>query len=579
MKTLTTLQKFAALSGILTLFCTARLSAQDLRVDSVLSYQFQSSTDSLITHKKVCTYNSYQGGIGCYNFSICTSSTWDPFSRIWTPEGRTEIKIEDDGKRKFTVYSNYDKTEKKWINSRKDVEYEDPSTSIKETYEWDIFRHRWMKQSEELLRFNKSRQLILRENRDFRKEEGMWYGYKEETSYNPNGYVIERSNANWSHEREVWEPSGRSTYDVDAEGNRVVERNFRWNELNQDWASSTVKRRTYNDEGLLSKVVTVHVNGGHRSEEAYTYNDQGQELTFLSSRSIPGSTDMEPYWRREKRYNAQNKLTYSDFSIWNPDSSAWILDDKTEFTYDANSREVKRLIYGFSWGAPALHLLQESLKEYSAEGKLLNSISYDYDKDELIWRGDRRDFEYDGLGRGIADERWRWNPDSQKFVPHRRTENPYNSQGEINEYAVFDWDTEQAKWVGSALIGWTESENGYFNRFYRGIWNSNTEEWFITHTNLTYNGPCQQEEALAAPESDLRYYPNPVQAGVLSLEMPIDQSYSLEILDLQGRVVHQGQVEGPFAEVELNVTSSGVYLIRFKNDTEEILDRIIITNP
>lgn len=579
MKTLTALQKFAALFGILTLLCTAKLSAQDLRVDSVLSYQFQSSTDSLITHKKLCTYNSYQGGISCYNFSICTSSTWDPFSRIWTPESRTETKIEDNGKRKFTVYANYDKTDKKWINSRKDVEYEDPSTHIRETYEWDILRNRWMKQSEELLEFDKSKQLTLRENKDFRKEEGMWYGYKEEISYDPGGYEIERSNANWNHDREVWEPSGRSTYELDSDGNRVIERNFRWNEGIQDWTNSTVKRRTYNDEGLLIKVATAHVSSGHRSEEEYTYNEQGQELTFVSFQSIPGSTDMEPYWRRENRYNAQYKLTYADFSIWNPDSSAWILDDKTELTYDANSREVQRLIYGFSWGAPALHLLEENLKEYSAEGKLLNSIRYDYDKDGLIWRGDRSDFEYDGLGRQIGDVRWRWNSDSQVFIPNRKIEHRYNSAGEINEYAAFNWDTDQSKWKGSGLIGWTESENGHFHRFYRGIWNSNTEEWFITNTNLTYSGPCQQEQALAAPESELRYYPNPVQSGVLSFEMPIDQSYSLEILDLQGRIVHKGQIEGPFAEVELNVTSSGVYLIRFKNDTEEILDRIVITNP
>ena len=61
--------------------------------------------------------------------------------------------------------------------------------------------------------------------------------------------------------------------------------------------------------------------------------------------------------------------------------------------------------------------------------------------------------------------------------------------------------------------------------------------------------------------------------------MPIDQSYSLELMDLQGRIVFEGQVEGPFAEVELNVTSSGVYLIRIKNETEEILDRIVVTNP
>ncbi|MEL6256219.1 MAG: T9SS type A sorting domain-containing protein [Bacteroidota bacterium] len=299
----------------------------------------------------------------------------------------------------------------------------------------------------------------------------------------------------------------------------------------------------------------------------------------MSFSSFPGSLDLEPSRKREQRYNPENKLVFSETSYWNSDSSVWVLEDRAVLNYDADSREIQRLSYGLSWGDTAVYLIWESQNEYSPEGNLLKAITYNYDESGFIWGGNRLNYEYDFEDRQIAQERWRWERESQMFLPNRRTETPYNGQGVIDRYLTFSWDTELSKWKGLGIIGWSDTGSESLVHFYRGIWNPNTEDWFITNTNLTYYGPCQQEQAFSPPESELRYYPNPVQSGILSFEMPIDQSYTLELMDLQGRVVFEGQIKGPFAEVELNVTSSGVYLIRLKNETEEVLDRIVVTNP
>ncbi|MEM8888249.1 MAG: T9SS type A sorting domain-containing protein [Bacteroidota bacterium] len=579
MKTLSTRQKFAVLLGILVLFCSIKLPAQILRKDSVLSYQFQSATDSSIIGKEVCTYNNFEGTNTCFNFSICTYSAWDPFNRSWDLKSRVEKKIDDNGKRRYTVYANYNPAEKKWINSRKDVEYEDPANWIREFYEWDILNHRWMFQAENILKFDKSKNVTLRQDRNFRKEEGIWYGFKEEFVYDQNGYVIEETNANWSAERNVWEPNNRSTYELDTDGNRLVERHFVWDIFDQKWINTIVRRNTYDSRGRLIKVSSANTSGNNRYEEEYTYNAWGSELTFTSFNSVAGSTVLEPGRRREQTYNTENRLILSENFYWNSDSSIWSLEDKLEINYDMNSREIQRQYYFLSREDTAIRLIAEELKEYSPTGNLLKEISYEYNEEGIIRGGYRTDFEYDAQNRQIAQDRWRWNRDSMAFIPDRRFVTVRDERGAANQYQSFNWDIELAKWFGISIVGWSETEDRRLRHFYQGIWNPNTEEWFINRSSLTYMSPCQQEQAFAAPESELRYYPNPVHSGVLTLEMPIDQSYSLELMDLQGRVVHKSQVEGPFAEVELNVTSSGVYLIRIKNETEEILDRIIVTNP
>lgn len=579
MKTLLTTGQLAFLLGCLFCVQSFPLQAQEVRTDSVLFFQFQSPNDSLISEKEVCTYSNYASGSVCYNFASCISSRWDPFNRSWTPIAKKEEKIEENGQRRFVTYSQWSQAENRWINSWKDLSYESPEIEWKERYEWDAISKIWLKLNEDYIYFNKSRQVILNESKYYQKDGNTWTGARVAFKYDTNGYQAERIDANWSEEFEKWIFDRKTENERDEEGRVLIERIFAWEEDTESWRNFWINERNYTTEGRILRNVGTQIPSGFRFIEDYTYNNQGEELLYQSFSQAPGSSNVLAEERRESLFDTDNNLILRESFSWNPDSSIWILENRDEYTYDQNSREIRKVEYRSNFGNSPLRLARVYEQEYTPEGELAQLQNFTYDDEQNIRDGMRFSYEYDTEGRRIANIVWRWDRELQEFYPSRKNENPYNDEGSVEYYAAFNWDRVEEKWVGFSMVGFTNDPQAPIGRLFRGIWNPVSESWFINQITYTYRGSCRQEEALRAPTSELSFYPNPVQDGKLSLDMPFDKSYDFELMDLQGRIIREGTVKGPFAIIDLDKTSTGVYLIRFRSGEEEILERIMIQNP
>ena len=93
----------------------------------------------------------------------------------------------------------------------------------------------------------------------------------------------------------------------------------------------------------------------------------------------------------------------------------------------------------------------------------------------------------------------------------------------------------------------------------------------------TKNIKWHQALALVEKEGEIKVYPNPVR-DVLTLRLREQESSSLKIADLSGKIVYES--EGVKGHLELNTSrwTNGIYLIKLNNSKEAMIYKLIVSH-
>jgi hypothetical protein len=108
---------------------------------------------------------------------------------------------------------------------------------------------------------------------------------------------------------------------------------------------------------------------------------------------------------------------------------------------------------------------------------------------------------------------------------------------------------------------------------YKGAFNPNAPHWLLGWTTLDRNGYLADiSSSIQAQEAnEFGLYPNPAQESLsLSLNKAA-QNETVEILDLNGRLLQSHQVTGTQVSLELGNLANGMYIVRFRNSQTKLM--------
>ncbi len=109
-----------------------------------------------------------------------------------------------------------------------------------------------------------------------------------------------------------------------------------------------------------------------------------------------------------------------------------------------------------------------------------------------------------------------------------------------------------------------------FNRVTGGTWRADIA---IDNVSLTASGSARGDETARAPERQpLEMYPNPIKGSTLYISIA-DTSVDYAIMDLLGKQITQGKASGN--TIDVSNLPSGVYLIRFTYDNQQVTKRLV----
>jgi hypothetical protein len=115
-------------------------------------------------------------------------------------------------------------------------------------------------------------------------------------------------------------------------------------------------------------------------------------------------------------------------------------------------------------------------------------------------------------------------------------------------------------------------------------WSGNAATCISEVTVQPYNSAGANEDRNNQTENagiDLRLYPNPTAGdAILAFELPENQEYNLQVVDMTGRIVISQKQDGVQGEnntlLESNNWPSGVYLIRIESDGLQAQKRLVV---
>lgn len=219
---------------------------------------------------------------------------------------------------------------------------------------------------------------------------------------------------------------------------------------------SDTKVYTYNTNGSIGKV--KHFSQWQQAEFAHTYNSNGLVTTITSSDTMNG-TAMIPKRSMYISYNSQNLRTYdSTHDIINN-----VPLSKRIYTYNANGNMLSFLSYQYIAGSWLLTYTNTNV--YDGSNRLITTeAAYDMgsglenmDKDSFSYQGSSVNHEFH------VD--YTWDAGLSSWTAEEMIHNQYNSAGLVDTYYIYQyttqWDTMERDVYTYDANGLLLRSNGY----------------------------------------------------------------------------------------------------------------------
>ena len=214
-------------------------------------------------------------------------------------------------------------------------------------------------------------------------------------------------------ENNQWQPSDKSEFDYDENGNCTQELHLKW--VNEDWIPYYNQNSYYGATGLIDSIVTSRFDSVWRNEtkRAYTYDGQRiNELMIYQSNGVQWDENS----KYEYAYNDEGQLTTQIYSTirngqWRVNSkdslcyenghctemlnyirmmwggNGWMLRGKTGFEYDGD-RISSQTSYSAGWFGGDMTFNGKTEFFYDSEGELVSKTTSIYNESEWIVRDD-----------------------------------------------------------------------------------------------------------------------------------------------------------------------------------------------
>jgi hypothetical protein len=307
--------------------------------------------------------------------------------------------------------------------------------------------------------------------------------------------------------------------------------------------------------------------GFQQGMQTFDINDN---IATTSYKNWNGGVWDNSYRNVYSSYDANNNILVEIAQNWNITTSTWVNGSKFTNTYTSNKLDATltevwngtgwdnydKLTYGYlpngdldffirqSWNASTSSWVntERGLMSYDVSGDLVEEFAQLWDAGTSSWKNDKR-YVYTNVNHlpsTIIDQTW--NSSSNTYVSSMRRTYTYNSYDQILTRVAESWDAGANTWTYQA-------GNTKYNIHY--------EEYTTAVNDISRGG-----------ESNI--YPSPAKDVVnIYLSWNVQQSFSIAIYDMQGRVMKQWD-ESPAKEYRIAVKTSelpaGSYYVRIQGE-------------
>lgn len=414
-------------------------------VDSVLTFQYQGETDSVLTSKTINTFNeNNQVGVAIKKTYVDSTDSWINVSKY-------EYEYDQFGNRVYSKYHNWSSELMNWVNSTKLIYVYEASGDyvLRELWRWDT-------------------------------ELEQWYGfYKYTYEYNENGDKTREQKWNWSSEMTDWVNNYYYTYDYNEYGRTLYER-WRWDADSAYWY------------------------GQNRNETLY--DDSGNN--FLNFSYVWENGDWIYLWKYENNFDTSGNDTLTYMFSWNADSALWENMRKTTREYTTFNAYQIGIDYNWDADSNAYLPDRRYYREYDQfEQETL--YEYNRWSDELSgWEPNQLyEYAYDEYGNQVENIKWIWENDSIGYLGDFARIYEYDNMGNMLLNLLFSWSSEMNDWEGwmgerncfddnnfkymTTHLGWSDSTFHFYQ---------DTRDFYYYRTNLGIDDLNNNEVLI---------YPNP----------------------------------------------------------------------
>jgi len=363
------------------------------------------------------------------------------------------------------------------------------------------------------------------------------------------------------------QPYSRSNYTFDGSGNMTSYSYAKWDYEANDYVFFFKVEMTYQNNLVVSGAMytwdTESISWTQLSADEYTYNEQNQVVEVVT-KAQSGDLWVNSY-RETFSYNADGELYLTTDYNWDVMTSAWVAFNKDESSFDANG-DVEVDLQS-DWEVATSSWVDKYKDEYTYDSNhhMLTDVYSESYNAGISWdKFDKYEYTYDDMGEISSVITYEWG--GGDWTIDAKAETVYDENYTISQLLVPN------EYLDEYEFGHMLKEMDYF------VWN---KDWADDGKMLLYYSEVDVNGINPVTSKELQVYPNPSH-GQFHVEISgLGQEFTMTVVDISGNIIQQEEVRNANSDsfvqdFDLSKLSSGVYFIRFFNDTKRIFRKIVI---
>lgn len=408
----------------------------------------------------------------------------------------------------------------------------------------------------------------------------------------------------WDYSNSTWTNSELQEKTFDNEGNMLTLTVKTWDTLALNWKNVSKATYTYDSQGNTLSLISQFADSSgvliNAHQLLYTYDAQGNMLSYEEYNWQAGA--WKPWEREVYTYSATNKQTskviqrhnttwYSRFkyvteytanddidtvtySVTNPNTGIWGVNERTFYTYDANFNVTVKTdqFYYQGWNNERIET-----NTYNGAGKLIHKLIVQGLGGHPIENLEQHSYTYDAAGLLAEHIHQKWQ--QAAWSNWRKYNYEYDAQG--NELVYYMHTHYNGLWEERNKF--TTTYNSYNQPLTTVRQYSGTDLYYLRYYYEEYDDEATGIASVQHVPSST--YPNPFDTNVaINFATSESGTYTFEVFNLNGQRIYTQTDYRPAGAHSLvwegiqdngNAISSGIYFYRIGNGSYATTGKLV----
>ena len=204
------------------------------------------------------------------------------------------------------------------------------------------------------------------------------------------------------------------------------------------------------DEQIFLDSTVTYINDNiPESKTVYSYDANGKQVCKIVYKCDGYS--WKPYLKVENAYDENGRRLQDATWSWD-DEASWIGSYKYEYDYDENGNRILDAYYS-GWDSDIDDWRGSRIEQYKYD-ELGNRIMYAYlsgwnNTTHTFSSGSKTEYIYNANNKQIGKSYYSWYSEKKDFVPQNKHELDYDKNGNIILEAEYNYDEQTGSWIGA----------------------------------------------------------------------------------------------------------------------------------